>query len=122
VTPTRDVENPPNARHWCEDVPRGPKRSSENLPSEAKIQMVRLQVFNKNALRKLREKCELDSWNSWNAATLLRTHKVNGTRQPILVISRAENQMDDIDLEDETIDAEILNPKAVCMTISRLHL
>jgi hypothetical protein len=30
--------------------------------------------------------------------------------------------MNDIDLEDETIDAEILNSKAVCMTISRLHL
>jgi hypothetical protein len=30
--------------------------------------------------------------------------------------------MDDIDLKDETKDAEILNPKAVCMTISRLHL
>jgi hypothetical protein len=27
-----------------------------------------------------------------------------------------------IDPEDETIDAEILNPKAVCMTISILHL
>jgi hypothetical protein len=84
--------------------------------------MVRLQVFNKNALRRLREKCESDSWNSWNSATLLRTHKVKGTRQPILVIAKAGNQMDDIDLEDETIDAEILNLKAVCMTISRLHL
>jgi hypothetical protein len=84
--------------------------------------MVRLQVFNKNALRKLREKCESDSWNSWNVATLRRTHKVNGTRQHILVIAKARNQMDDIDLEDETKDAEILNPKAVCMTISRLHL
>jgi hypothetical protein len=48
----------------------------------------------------------------------------------ILVIAKARNQMDDIDLEDETIDveiletidAEILNPKAVCMTISKLHL
>jgi hypothetical protein len=40
----------------------------------------------------------------------------------ILVIAKAGNQMDDIDLEDETKDAEILNPKAVCMTISRLHL
>jgi hypothetical protein len=30
--------------------------------------------------------------------------------------------MDDIDLEDETKYAEILNPKAVCMTSSRLHL
>jgi hypothetical protein len=30
--------------------------------------------------------------------------------------------MDDTDLEVETIDAEILNPKTVCMTISRLHL
>jgi hypothetical protein len=84
--------------------------------------MVRLQVFNKNALRRLQGKCESDSWNSWNAATLLRTHKVNGTRQPILVIAKAGNQMDDIDLEDEIIDAEILNPKTVCMTISRLHL
>jgi hypothetical protein len=116
------MENPPNARHWCEHVPRGPKRSSENLTSEAKIQMVRLQIFNKNALRRLREKCESDSWNRWNAATLLRTHKVNGMRQPILVITKAGNQMDDIDLEDEIIDAEILNPKIVCMTISRLHL
>jgi hypothetical protein len=122
VTPTRDLENPPNARHWCEHVPHGPKRSSENPPSETKIQMVRLQVFNKDALRRLREKCESDSWNSWNAATLLRTHKVNGTRQPILVIAKAGNQMDDIGLEDETIDAGILNPKTVCMTISRLHL
>jgi hypothetical protein len=43
-------------------------------------------------------------------------------RQPILVIAKAGNQMDDIDLEAETIDAEILNPKTVCMTISRLHL
>jgi hypothetical protein len=84
--------------------------------------MVRLQVFNKNALRKLREKCESDSWNSWNVTTLLRTHKVNGTKQPILVIVKARNQMDDIDLDDETKDAEILNPKAVCMTILRLHL
>jgi hypothetical protein len=84
--------------------------------------MIRLQLSNKKALRKLREKCELDSWNSWNAATLLRTHKVNGTRQPILVIAKAGNKMDDIDLEYETIDAEILNPKAICMTISRLHL
>jgi hypothetical protein len=50
------MENPPNAKHWCELVPRGPKRSSKNPPSEAKIQMVMLQVFNKNALRKLREK------------------------------------------------------------------
>jgi hypothetical protein len=122
VTPTRDVENPPNARHWCEHVPRVPKRSLESPPSEAQIQMVRLQVFNKNALRRLWEKCELDSWNSWNAATLLRTHKLNGMRQPILVIVKAGNQMDDIDLEDETIDAGILNPKIVCMTISRLHL
>jgi hypothetical protein len=48
----------------------------------------------------------------------------------ILVIAKARNQMDDIDLEDETIDVEILetidveilNPKAVCMTISKLHL
>jgi hypothetical protein len=40
----------------------------------------------------------------------------------ILVIAKAGNQMDDIDLEDETIDTEILNSKAVCMTISRLHL
>jgi hypothetical protein len=40
----------------------------------------------------------------------------------ILVIAKAGNQMDNIDLEDETKDAEILNPKAVCMTISRLHL
>jgi hypothetical protein len=31
----------------------------------------------------------------------------------ILVIAKARNQMDDIDLEDETIDAEILNPKAI---------
>jgi hypothetical protein len=84
--------------------------------------MVRLQVFNKDTLRKLREKCESDSWNSWNAATLLRTLKVNGTRQSILVIAKAGNQMNDIDLEDETIDAEILNPKTVCMTILRLHL
>jgi hypothetical protein len=84
--------------------------------------MVRLQVFNKNALRKLREKCESDSWNRWNATTLLRTHKVNGTRQPILVIAKARNQIDDIDLEDEAKDAEILNPKAACMTITRLHL
>jgi hypothetical protein len=84
--------------------------------------MVRLQVFNKNTLRKLLEKCESDSWNSWNTATLLRTHKVNGTRQPIPVIAKARNQIDDIDLEDETKDAEILNPKAVCMIISRLHL
>jgi hypothetical protein len=73
-------------------------------------------------LRKLWEKCESDSWNSWNVATLLRTHKVNGTRQPIPVITKAGNQMDDINLEDETIDAKILNPKAVCMTISILHL
>jgi hypothetical protein len=43
-------------------------------------------------------------------------------RQPILVIAKARNQTDDIDLEDETKDAEILNPKAVCMTISRLYL
>jgi hypothetical protein len=78
------MENPPNARHWCEHVPRGPKRCSENLPFEAKIQMVRLQVFNKNVFRKLREKGESDSWNIWNATTLLRTNKVNGTRQPIL--------------------------------------
>jgi hypothetical protein len=84
--------------------------------------MVRLQVFNKNALRKLREKCESDSWNSWNATTLLRTHKVNRMRQPILVIAKDRNQIDDIDLEDETKDAEILNSKAVYMTISRLHL
>jgi hypothetical protein len=42
-------------------------------------------------------------------------------RQPILVIAKARNQMDDIDLEDETKDAEILNPKAICMTISGLH-
>jgi hypothetical protein len=84
--------------------------------------MVRLQVFNKNALRKLRVKCESDSWNSWNATTLLRTHKVNGTRQPIRVIAKARNQIDDIDLKDETIDADILNSKAICMTISRLHL
>jgi hypothetical protein len=84
--------------------------------------MVRLQVFNKNALRKLQEKCESDSWNSWDATTLLRTHKVNGMRQLILVIATARNQIDDIDLEDETKDAEILNPKAVCMTILRLHL
>jgi hypothetical protein len=47
---------------------------------------------------------------------------VNGTRQPIPVIAKARNQIDDIDLEDETKDAEILNPKAVCMIISRLHL
>jgi hypothetical protein len=40
----------------------------------------------------------------------------------ILVIGKARNQMDDIDLEDETIDAKILNLKVVCMTISRLHL
>jgi hypothetical protein len=40
----------------------------------------------------------------------------------ILVIAKARNQMDDIDLEDETIEAEILNPKAVCITISKLHL
>jgi hypothetical protein len=39
----------------------------------------------------------------------------------ILVIAKAGNQMDDIDLKDEIKDAEILNPKAVCMTISRLH-
>jgi hypothetical protein len=31
----------------------------------------------------------------------------------ILVIAKARNQMDDVDLEDETIDAEILNPKAI---------
>jgi hypothetical protein len=73
-------------------------------------------------LRKLREKCESDSWNSWNATTLLRTHKVNGTRQPILVIAKARNLIDDIDLEDEIKDAKILNTKAVCMTISRLYL
>jgi hypothetical protein len=30
--------------------------------------------------------------------------------------------MDDINLEDDTIDAKILNPKAVCMTILRLQL
>jgi hypothetical protein len=52
----------------------------------------------------------------------LRTHKINGTRQPILVVAKARNQIDDIDLEDETKDAEILNPKVVCMTISKLHL
>jgi hypothetical protein len=84
--------------------------------------MVRLQVFNKNALRKLREKYESNSWNSWNATTLLRTHKVNRMRQLILVITKARNQMDDIDLEDEAKDVKILNPKAVCTTISRLHL
>jgi hypothetical protein len=39
-----------------------------------------------------------------------------------MVIAKAENQMDDIDLEDETKDAKILNPKADCITISRLHL
>jgi hypothetical protein len=32
-------------------------------------------------------------------------------RQPILVIAKARNQMDDIDLEDETKDAEIRNLK-----------
>jgi hypothetical protein len=40
----------------------------------------------------------------------------------ILIIAKAKNQMDDIDLEDETIDAEILNSKVVCMTISKPHL
>jgi hypothetical protein len=45
VTPTKDVENPPNARHWYEHVPRGPKRSLEILPSEARIQMVRFEGF-----------------------------------------------------------------------------
>jgi hypothetical protein len=39
-----------------------------------------------------------------------------------LVIAKARNQIDDIDLEDLTKDAEILNLKAVCITISRLHL
>jgi hypothetical protein len=40
---------------------------------------------------------------------LPRTHKVNGTRQPILVTVKAGNQMDVIDLENEIIDAETLN-------------
>jgi hypothetical protein len=47
VTLTKDMENPPNARHWYEHVPRGPKRSLEIPPSEARIQMVRLNIFNK---------------------------------------------------------------------------
>jgi hypothetical protein len=40
----------------------------------------------------------------------------------ILVIAKARNHMDDIDLEDETIDAEILNPKTVCITIFKTAL
>jgi hypothetical protein len=43
----------------------------------------------------------------------LRTHKVNGTRQPILVTAKTGNQMDIIDLEDETIDAGLLHSMAV---------
>jgi hypothetical protein len=39
-----------------------------------------------------------------------------------LIIAKARNQIDDIDHEDETKDAEILNPKVVCIIISRLHL
>jgi hypothetical protein len=74
------MQNPPNARHWYEHVPRGPKRSLEILPSEARIQMV-------------------------NATTLLRTHKVNGNQITI----KAGNQMDVIDLENKAIYAKTLN-------------
>jgi hypothetical protein len=42
VTPTRDGENPPSARHWYEDALRDPKRCLEEPPS-----VVKLQVFNK---------------------------------------------------------------------------
>jgi hypothetical protein len=43
--PTKDEENPPNAKHWYERVLRNPKRTLEARPSETRIQMVRLQVF-----------------------------------------------------------------------------
>jgi hypothetical protein len=49
-TPTKDEENPPNARHWYERVLRNPKRTLETRPSETRIQMVRLQVFNHTPL------------------------------------------------------------------------
>jgi hypothetical protein len=36
-------------------------------------------------------------------------HKINGMRQPILITVKAGNQMDVINLENETVDAETLN-------------
>jgi hypothetical protein len=47
VTPTRDGENPPNARHWYGDALRDPKRRLKEPPSETRIWMVKLLVFNK---------------------------------------------------------------------------
>jgi hypothetical protein len=67
------------------------------------------------------EKCELYLWNDWNAVILLKTHKVKETRELILITANSENRRAVIDLEDETIKAETLHPKAVGMTISRLY-
>jgi hypothetical protein len=41
VTPTRDGENPPNARHWYERVLHDPNEYLESQPSEARFQMER---------------------------------------------------------------------------------
>jgi hypothetical protein len=46
---------------------------------------------------------------SWNPTTLPRTHKVNGTGQPILITIKTGNQMDVIDLENKAIDAKTFN-------------
>jgi hypothetical protein len=53
--------------------------------------------------------CELDAWDSWNATTLPRTHKVNRTGQPILITIKTRNHMDVIDLENKAIDSKTLN-------------
>jgi hypothetical protein len=67
------------------------------------------------------EKCELDLWNDWNAAIRLKTHKVEETRGLILITAKSKNRRAIIDLENEMIKAERLNPKAVGMTISSLY-
>jgi hypothetical protein len=53
--PKVNEENPPNAGHLCGDALPDPKRHWKGLPSATRMQMVRL-------------------------FTLLRNHKINGTR------------------------------------------
>jgi hypothetical protein len=53
VTPTRDGESPPNAKHWYERVLDDPNEYLESQPSEVRFQMVRyrnIATQNKNPM------------------------------------------------------------------------
>jgi hypothetical protein len=72
MIPKEDVENPPNARHLCEDALLDPKRRWKGLPSATRMQMVRLIYPAEKSQGKWNEIINSDNSKDWKSDGCLR--------------------------------------------------